>query len=84
MRKEPAAAANRDNFQCRVCGSDWGVQIHHIIFRSQQGEDLIDNYVSLCFRCHEDVHYRRIELQIERQEDGTIEVFAWNKLKGRL
>ena len=37
---------------CIICRRP-NVQHHHIIFRSEGGEDRIENLVSLCPRCHE-------------------------------
>jgi len=34
-------------------------QIHHIKFRSQQGEDKIENLIALTFEEHEQAHNRR-------------------------
>ena len=72
---EREKALLRDGFRCRVCGNDFGVQSHHVVFKSLQGTDHVDNYVSLCFRCHEDLHYKRLVIKIQKYEDGTIEVF---------
>lgn len=53
---------------CRVCcdpghnGSQFGrIQLHHLVSRSQLGDDVADNIVPLCLRCHESVTLRRSE-----------------------
>lgn len=45
---------------CRVCcdpghnGSQFGrIQLHHLVPRSQLGDDVADNIVPLCLPCHE-------------------------------
>lgn len=73
---EREKALLRDNFRCRVCGTDFGVQAHHVVYRSLQGEDSVDNYVCLCYKCHDEVHNKRLVIQIQKYSDGTIEVFV--------
>lgn len=73
---EREKALLRDDFKCRVCGNDFGVQAHHVVFKSQQGEDSVDNYVSLCYICHELLHDRKLEIRVQHYVNGTIEVFV--------
>lgn len=47
--------ADRDNNCCVICGME-GTDIHHIVFRSQGGEDTEDNLVVLCRRHHTMAH----------------------------
>src|SRR5712692_208181 len=42
----------RDGWRCRRCGSLENLQVHHQIKRSQQGNDSLDNLVTLCAHCH--------------------------------
>jgi 5-methylcytosine-specific restriction endonuclease McrA len=42
----------RDGWRCRKCGSLEDLQVHHKIRRSQQGNDSLDNLVTLCAYCH--------------------------------
>ena len=46
----------RDNWTCQVCGSKQNLQIHHRELRSQQGGDEEFNLVTLCVRCHGQLH----------------------------
>ena len=48
----------RDNNQCQLCGTggENRLQLHHIEFRSQGGTHDPVNLVTLCFKCHEEVH----------------------------
>lgn len=51
---------NRDNGLCG-CGK-WvepGTPPHHIIPRSQGGEDIEDNLITICFDCHDQIHHRQ-------------------------
>lgn len=51
----------RDRNCCRVCGVFMEIPAHHhIIFRSQGGEDTTDNLICICADCHDDIHARRI------------------------
>lgn len=46
----------RDGYSCRMCGVERSLQVHHIFFRSQGGEDVEHNLITLCHACHEKVH----------------------------
>jgi 5-methylcytosine-specific restriction endonuclease McrA len=41
----------RDNYLCQMCGKI-GHDVHHIIFRSQQGKHKANNLILLCNECH--------------------------------
>jgi 5-methylcytosine-specific restriction endonuclease McrA len=43
----------RDGWRCQKCGS---LEVHHRIKRSQQGNDSLDNLVTLCAHCHMEEH----------------------------
>ncbi len=53
-------ALRRDNHECHVCKSSSGqggsLHVHHIEPRSEGGEDLLDNLITLCHGCHEKLH----------------------------
>jgi len=43
----------RDNFDCQLCGYSVAVpEAHHTIFKSQGGDDSMENLITLCFDCH--------------------------------
>lgn len=44
-----------DGQPCRVCGASEGIQAHHLILRSLQGQWTESNIVPLCGPCHADV-----------------------------
>jgi len=44
-----------DIILCENCGRQ-GVDIHHLKFRSQGGQDVIENLMALCRECHFEVH----------------------------
>jgi len=51
------AAFNRDNYTCQHCKKHVGtLNAHHIIYRSKGGADTLDNLITLCKKCHKDLH----------------------------
>jgi 5-methylcytosine-specific restriction endonuclease McrA len=46
----------RDGWRCQKCGSLENLQVHHKIKRSQQGNDSLQNLVTLCAYCHMHEH----------------------------
>ena len=42
----------RENYQCLICGTNNAIQRHHVKYKSEGGEDRIDNLVDLCETCH--------------------------------
>ena len=49
-------AYERDNGCCVLCGSSFGLQCHHIVFRSQCGKSDLRNLACLCLQCHNEAH----------------------------
>lgn len=47
---------NRDNYKCTQCGEIEGLQVHHIIPRSQNGSHEANNLITLCNICHTSAH----------------------------
>jgi len=49
---------DRDEWKCRnpECGLRNNLHVHHIIFRSELGEDVSWNLVTICSDCHNAVH----------------------------
>lgn len=41
---------------CVLCGNSWGLQCHHIVFRSQCGKSDLRNLACLCLQCHNEAH----------------------------
>ena len=46
----------RDAWRCQFCGARTNLQVHHIKYRSQAGQDTIENLITLCAKCHSDQH----------------------------
>lgn len=70
------AVLERDNHQCVSCGTagDNRLQLHHIVFRSQGGQHIEENLVTLCFECHEDVHRAGLQVALIEYAVGQ---FSW-------
>lgn len=72
----------RDNYQCRVCGTagDSRLQLHHVQFRSHGGLDGPENLVTLCFRDHAAVHAYRLLVELLEVEPDQWHCF-WKRLR---
>jgi 5-methylcytosine-specific restriction endonuclease McrA len=46
----------RDSWRCQFCGSMQNLHVHHLKFRSQSGDDVERNLITLCAECHEQMH----------------------------
>jgi len=49
-----------DNWRCKICCRTVPLQGHHMQKRSQGRLDVVENVISLCYRCHEWVERRRM------------------------
>ena len=56
IRKE---VYRRDGFRCALCDSTRGLQVHHVMARSQGGTNDAQNLITLCWRCHAIAHGTR-------------------------
>jgi len=69
-----AYVLDRDSYTCQQCkgkSKDSKLEVHHIIFRSNNGSDEQGNLIILCKTCHDSLH------------DGNI-IFKGGKIKGQL
>ena len=46
----------RDGWRCQRCGSLCELEVHHIRSRGLLGDDAAENLITLCARCHQEVH----------------------------
>jgi 5-methylcytosine-specific restriction endonuclease McrA len=46
----------RDGWRCQNCGAMSNLEVHHKEFRSKAGDDSDENLITLCVRCHADIH----------------------------
>jgi len=42
---------------CELCSGNWLVAGHHKVFKSKLRIDLPENLISLCKKCHDDLHF---------------------------
>lgn len=45
-----------DNYTCVVCKSKSKLQVHHITYKSLYGEDVLNDLMTVCNKCHERIH----------------------------
>jgi 5-methylcytosine-specific restriction endonuclease McrA len=50
------SALERDGWRRQSCGSRMGLEVHHMIPRSQLGHDEEQNLITLCWECHRRIH----------------------------
>ena len=70
-----AYVLTRDGYTCQQCkgkSNDHRLEVHHIIFRSQQGSDEESNLVTLCKTCHDGLHAGTITLKQRGKEKGNL------------
>jgi 5-methylcytosine-specific restriction endonuclease McrA len=46
----------RDGWRCQACGAMSNLEVHHKRFRSHSGDDSEQNLITLCNRCHANLH----------------------------
>ena len=67
----------RDNYTCQCCGKkNCRVEAHHIVFRSKNGSNDLENYVTLCEDCHKAVHLGEIDLKLKGKHRSTLRYAA--------
>jgi 5-methylcytosine-specific restriction endonuclease McrA len=75
------AVYSRDDWKCRHCGRRDGLHPHHVSYQSAGGEHVENNLLTLCARCHGDIHDGRIKLEIVCILEHDLIVKFW-KQKG--
>jgi hypothetical protein len=58
-----------------------GLDPHHVIYRSAGGLDVLNNLITLCRKCHDDIHAGRLKIEIVAVLATDIIVKFW-KQKG--
>lgn len=71
------AVLDRDDAQCQLCGDAGSnkLQLHHLELRSQGGTHVAENLITLCFRCHGDVHAGRQDVALYEVAPGVFAAF---------
>ena len=69
-----------DRNQCQRCKSPRFVTVHHIVPRDQGGSDAIENLITLCRECHDEVEcsglYTRRQIVYSYDPPSLVEVDA--------
>ncbi len=75
--KVQRAVYERDANTCKVCGwsmSQWSpsdpriLELHHVRAHTERGENVEDNLIVICSRCHDEVHAGRVRIQSNANE----------------
>ena len=63
----------RDDYRCRMCGSDDGLELHHL---SYEEDRTLSDYLTLCKKCHSYVtaEGRGFEMAVRKRKELTIEM----------
>ncbi|MCM3651202.1 RNA-guided endonuclease IscB [Metabacillus litoralis] len=70
-----AYVLTRDGYCCQHCKGktkDKRLEVHHIIFRSENGSDEEDNLLTLCKTCHDALHRGEIVLKKKGKKKGQL------------
>lgn len=70
---------NIDNGECVLCGSMFDLQVHHISYKRFKNENVYEDLITVCPRCHILLHnyYRRVKTAPKEQVE-------LRKMKGEL
>lgn len=58
----------RDGWRCRKCGSGINLRVHHIRYPVVLGEEPDSDLITLCDRCHTEIHAQDIQKKKEKEE----------------
>jgi 5-methylcytosine-specific restriction endonuclease McrA len=62
-RKLAAEVLKRDAKTCQHCGCYTESPPHHVVYRSQGGDDSLGNLKTYCIRCHRAIHDGKINFK---------------------
>lgn len=48
----------RDGYRCKICGSAHPLHVHHIRYPDVWGTEDPEDLVTVCDRCHNDIHQK--------------------------
>lgn len=63
----------RDNGKCQMCGLNHSLEAHHITPRRYNGNDSINNLITLCNKCHKSITNKELEYK----------EYFYNKINGK-
>ena len=65
-----AKVCARDKYRCKNCGRAKGLELAHLVARSQGGEDSEKNLLLLCAECHRAHHDGRLKIERVIKDGG--------------
>lgn len=71
----------RDRWQCRHCKNRNGLHPHHVEYASQQGEDALNNLLTLCHTCHRGHHDGKLKIVVIEILENDL-VVQFHRMKG--
>jgi HNH endonuclease len=73
----------RDGYRCQQCGKQKGqLQAHHLVYREHGGKDTLSNLLTLCDRCHQQVHQGKLILKVSGVS-GQLDQIAQRSMQGK-
>ena len=80
-----AAVLHRDHYTCKVCGANrTQLEVHHIIRRKDNGSDDETNLITLCTKCHKDLHDGKISLDVQPKKKKLKHATHMNIIRSQL
>jgi hypothetical protein len=70
-----AYVLTRDNYTCQHCkgkSKEKRLEVHHVVFHSQNGSDEETNLLTLCKTCHDGLHAGNISLKQRGKKKGNL------------
>jgi RRXRR protein/HNH endonuclease len=70
-----AYVLTRDHYTCQQCqgqSKERRLEVHHLVFRSEQGSDEASNLLTLCKTCHDGLHAGTVTLNQQGKKKGTL------------
>jgi len=82
-----AYVLHRDGHICQYCANrskDRQLEVHHILYRSEQGSDEAENLITLCKTCHVRVHSHLIEIRGGKRKGNLSHATQMNSIRIQL
>jgi hypothetical protein len=71
----------RDTWHCRNCFNSNGLDPHHVVYKSAGGTDTANNLLTLCRKCHDDIHAGRLRIEVVDVLVNNIVVKFWKQVR---
>ena len=77
----------RDNYTCQCCKRKFApneLHVHHIIWKSKGGTDVVTNLMTVCAPCHKDIHAGKKTLGVKETASSFKEAAGVSAMKNSL